>query len=231
MKAIIKKTVGLVAATLLMTGCVSDAKSSSKVEVKKAVSEESLGLRKTDLYTEDSTVADKTQYSTAQATKSTKIKRAFQDAPPMIPHDTTGMLPIKIGDNQCTGCHMPNIAEGMGATPIPVSHFTDFRPRGKVVNGQFVLPTDVMKNEVSIKKHSELQHARFNCSQCHAPQSQGALVVENTFEPVYTSKDGASKSSWSGSKLTEALNTVGDKSFVTQDDLANKNSPAGSMGH
>jgi hypothetical protein len=56
------------------------------------------------------------------------------------------------------------------------------------------------------------------------------LAVENTFEPVFTSKDGADKSSWNGGKLTEALDTVGKNSFVTKDDLANKNSKAGSLG-
>lgn len=227
-----KITIGLVTAALLMVGCVGGegAKTSPKTAVAKTVTEESLGLRKTDIYTEDATIADKTEYRTAQATTSTKIQRAFQDAPPMIPHDTIGMLPIKAEDNRCISCHMPEIAGAMGATPIPVSHFTDFRPRAKLVNGEVVIPTNNYKNEVSIKQENKLQNARFNCSACHAPQSQGNLAVENTFEPVFTSKDGASKSSWSGNKLTEALDTVGDQSFVTQDDLANKNSPAGSLG-
>ncbi|MGE4419649.1 MAG: nitrate reductase cytochrome c-type subunit [Sulfurimonas sp.] len=230
MKTMIKILVGLVTATLLLTGCGSDgAKSSSSPAVAQQISEESLGLRKTDLYTEDSTIAEKTEYRTSQATRSSKIKRAFQDAPPMIPHDTIGMLPIKVEDNRCVSCHMPDIAGAMGATPIPVSHFTDFRPRGKMVNGVFVMSVNDYKNEVSIKEESKLQGARFNCSQCHAPQSQGNLAVENTFEPVFTSKDGANKSSWSGSKLTEALDTVGEESFVTKDDLANKDSKAGSL--
>jgi cytochrome c-type protein NapB len=232
MKTISKITIGF-AATLLMVGCVGEnAKVTPEktVSVAKPVSEEYLGLRKTDLYTEDSTTADKTEYRTAQATTSKKIKRAFQDAPPMIPHDTTGMLPIKTEDNRCISCHMPEIAGSMGATPIPVSHFTDFRPKGKLVNGTFVMPVDNYKNEVAIIQEDKLQHSRFNCSQCHAPQSQGNLAVENTFEPVFTSKDGASRSSWAGSKITEALDTVGDESFITQEDIANKNSPAGTLG-
>ncbi|MDQ1244281.1 MAG: Periplasmic nitrate reductase, electron transfer subunit [Campylobacterota bacterium] len=231
MKTMSKITIGLVAVAMLMVDCAAEAvKSSANNGVSKTVTEESLGLRKTDIYTEDSTISDKTEYRSAQATTSTKIARAFQDAPPMIPHDTTGMLPIKTEDNRCISCHMPEIAGSMGATPIPVSHFTDFRPKGKIVNGKFELPTDVLKNEVAIKKEDKLQNARFNCSACHAPQSQGNLAVENTFEPVFTSKDGANKSNWAGNKITEALNTVGDESFVTQDDLANKNSPAGSLG-
>lgn len=232
MKAIGKITIGLVTAALLMVGCVSEsAKSTPQKVVDKTVTEESLGLRKTDIYSEDATVASKTEYRSAQATTSTKIQRAFQDAPPMIPHDTVGMLPIKSEDNRCVTCHMPEIAGAMGATPIPVSHFTDFRPRAKLVNNEVVIPVDPYKNETQIVKKSELQNARFNCTQCHAPQSQGNLLVENTFEAVYTSKDGASKSSWDESQYTKSLNTViGGPSFVTEGDLANKNSKAGSLG-
>ena len=229
-----KITIGLVAAALLMVGCVGEAAKapSNKVVCDTSISEESLGLRKTDLYTEDSTVASKTEYRTAQATSSAKIKRAFQDAPPMIPHDTTGMLPIKVGDNRCISCHMPDMAGAMGATPIPVSHFTNFRPHNKVVAGEFVKAVDNYKNEVSIHQENKLQGARFNCSQCHAPQSQGNLVVENTFQPVYTSKDGANRSSWNGEKFTDSLDTViGGKNYVTPEDVANKNSAAGSLNH
>ncbi len=231
MKAMGKITIGLATAALLIVGCATDGvKSAQKEVIKPSISEESLGLRKTDLYTESTTVGDKTAYGTAQATTSTRIKRAFQDAPPMIPHDTNGMLPIKTGDNSCTGCHMPAVAPAMGATPIPVSHFTDFRPRAKIVNGVAVDTVNNYKNETKIVKGDNLQHARFNCSACHAPQSQGKLVVENTFEPVFTTKDGANKSAWNESEYTKSLNTVGSASFVTEGDLANKNSKAGALG-
>ncbi len=227
MKAMGKITIGLAAAALLSISC---SVASAKEVAKPVVSEESLGLRKTTLYSEDNTVADKTAYSTAQATTSTRIKRAFQDAPPMVPHDTEGMLPIKAGDNSCVGCHMPEVAPAMGATPIPVSHFTDFRPKHKLVNGEFQKVVDNYKNEVAIQKKDTLQNARYNCSQCHAPQSQGKLLVENTFEPLFTSKDGADKSTWDESKYTDALGTViGGPSFVTEDDLANKDSKAGHL--
>ena len=233
MKAMSKITIGLVAAALLMVGCTGEsAKTSSKPQVAQVVTEASLGLRKTDLYTEDSTIASKTEYRKAQAMNSSKIKRAFQDAPPMIPHDTTGMLPIKIDDNRCVSCHMPDMASGVGATPIPVSHFTDFRPKHKVVNGTFKKVVDNYKNEVAIVQYDKLQGSRFNCSLCHAPQSQGNLAVENTFEASFTTKDGASRSSWAGHAMTDSLDTViGGDNFVTGDDIANANSAAGSLDH
>ncbi|MCW8953332.1 MAG: nitrate reductase cytochrome c-type subunit [Sulfurimonas sp.] len=233
MKTMSKITIGLVAAALLMVGCTGEsAKTSPKAQVVTAVSEASLGLRKTDLYTEDSTTASKTEYRTSQPMGSAKIKRAFQDAPPMIPHDTTGMLPIKTEDNRCVSCHMPEMAGGMGATPIPVSHFTDFRPKHKVVNGTFQKAVDNYKNEVSIVQYDVLQGSRFNCTLCHAPQSQGNLAVENTFEPTFTTDDGATNSSWAGRRLTDSLDTVkGAPNYVTPEDVANANSAAGSLDH
>ena len=196
---------------LFLSGC-NDAAPSTKVEktepvAKPIISEESLGLRKVDLYSEDSVKPEETKYSKEYAGSGYKINRAFQDAPPMIPHDVEGMLPITINNNQCTSCHMPEVASSMGATAIPESHFMDFRPKHKYDGEKFKKSIDNMKNEITIQETSQLAGARFNCSQCHAPQSEGQLV-ENTFTPEYTHKDGAEKSSWSGSKLTEGLDTL-----------------------
>ncbi|EDZ62456.1 periplasmic nitrate reductase, small subunit, cytochrome c-type protein [Sulfurimonas gotlandica GD1] len=234
MKTMSKITIGLVAAALLIVGCGDSGKAapSANAKVAPTITEASLGLRKTDLYSEDTTTGDKTQYSTSAAGSGKMIQRAFQDAPPMIPHDTDGMLPIKIGDNQCTGCHMPEVASSMGATSIPVSHFTNFRPKHKYDGQEFTKSIDNMKNEVAIKESTHLQGARFNCTQCHAPQSQGALAVENTFEATYTRPDGANKSGWSGKALTDQLDTVkGEGGKVSAADIANANSPSGSLGH
>jgi cytochrome c-type protein NapB len=218
MKLISKVTVGLFTATLLFVGCGNDAKPSTQDVVKPTISEESLGLRKTNLYVEGAeTVGDKTNYSTAPASSSTNIKRAFQDAPPMIPHDTEGMLPITINDNQCTSCHMPEVAKSMGATALPSSHFTNFRPATAIRNdGQMTKNGKAIDNtsyenmkDISIKSTGDkLSGARFNCTLCHAPQSGDDLAVQNTFEPDYTKQDGASASSWSGTKLMEGLDTV-----------------------
>ena len=216
MKTMSKITIGLIAATLLFVGC-GDTGTAGSNGVGKTVSEESLGLRKTDLYSEKSeTEGDAAKYNKAAAGTSQKIKRAFQDAPPMVPHDVEGMLPITIKDNQCTGCHMPEIAPSVGATAIPSSHFTNFRAATAIAadgriskNGVATTNTSEasMKN-ISIKKQAKLVGARYNCSQCHAPQSGKDLAVGNTFEADFTSKDGASKSSWNGTKLMEGIDTI-----------------------
>ena len=230
MKMINKITLSLAVSTsIFLSGCM-DSTEAAKPEVAKAtITEASLGLRKTDLYSEDTTVASQTNYGKGQAMGGYMIKRAFQDAPPMIPHDVEGMLPITINNNQCTSCHMPDVAVSMNATPLPSSHFTDFRPKHSFDGKMFAKASDNMKNEMAIEKTDKLQGARFNCTQCHAPQSTGDLVVENTFEAVFSDKDGATKSSWSGTRLTDDLNTLGDNSAITTDDLKNANSAAGHL--
>lgn len=216
MKILTKLTIGLATATILFTGCNDSATPAKNEVVKPTISETSLGLRKDSLFVEDQTVKPReTSYSKTYAGSGHKIKRAFQDAPPMIPHDTTGMLPITKDNNQCIGCHMPDVASSMGATPIPPSHFMDFRPKTTIAkDGELEKDGHVIKNtsseklaNVSIKKINKLYGGRFNCSQCHAPQSDTPLAVENKFQPVYVAPDGTSRSSWNGSKLMDGIDT------------------------
>ena len=139
-----------------------------------------------------------------------KIDRAYQNAPPMIPHDVEGMLNITRDNNACIGCHDAAVAESMGATPIPKSHYIDFRPKHKLEGEKFVKSTDNMKNEVSIKPIDTISNARFNCNACHAPQSTGDIAVENTFKPDFTREDGQHKSTWH-EVLTDDLDTLKKK--------------------
>jgi len=216
MKLINKITLGLVTATFLFVGCNENATPVKAEVVKPTISEDSLGLRKSTLYNED-LKPHGTKYSENYTGSGYKIERAFQDAPPMIPHDVTDLIPIKIGDNQCLNCHMPEMASAMGATPIPPSHFTNFRPATTLAadgeiekNGRIIKNTSSQElKNVSIKptKNGKLYGGRYNCTQCHAPQDTGVLAVPNTFEADFTEKDGASKSTWNGTKLMEGIDT------------------------
>jgi len=202
---------------------------------KKVVTEEVLGLRKTNIYSEkDDTAGMKTEYGSDAPGTSKRLERAFQDAPPMIPHSVEGLLPITRNNNQCIGCHMPEVASSVGATAIPKSHYTDFRPKHSIVNGVFKKSIDNYKNETSISKPKDkLVQARFNCSQCHAPQSRGDLAVSNTFEGGFTDKkNGKGASTWY-EHMEDNLATVGKDSYVTDADIANKHSDAGHLdeGH
>lgn len=166
---------------------------------KSSVSEEALGLRKTDLYGEDDTTGVKTDYKREAPGSGIKFERAFVNAPPMIPHDIEGMLPITINDNQCVGCHMPEVASSMGATPIPGSHFTSYRPKTVLKDGEVVKEGKVVGKDIRnvsdiltvAHKQDDLNKGRYNCSQCHAPQSKTDTAVANTFTPDF--KDGKGK--------------------------------------
>lgn len=216
MKIISKISLSLVLASSLFLATVNAEE--VKADGVKSVTEASLGLRTTDLYSEETeTHGAETKYSDAVAGTSKKIARAFQDAPPMIPHSVEGLVPITITNNACVGCHMPAVAEAVKATPIPKSHLMDFRPKtaigedGRITkNGTSVDNTSNDKrSNISIveNKEEKLTGARFNCTQCHASQSD-AEAPKNTFEAVFSDKDGATKSGWIGSRMTDDLDTL-----------------------
>jgi len=178
-------------ATLLAVGLLSV----SAFAADKAISEEQLSYRNTNLYSEDKTVPPEVKFDAPAPGQSKKFERSYENAPPLIPHSVDGLLPITRKNNQCLGCHMPDVAKGVGATPIPKSHFTDFRPKatlkdGKVIKAGKVLGQD-LKNTSDIKiakfKHLKtLNMARFNCSQCHVPQANAKPLVKNNFKPEFT---------------------------------------------
>jgi len=180
---------------------------------KKVVTESTLGLRKGNLYTENTEeLPVKTDYSRPAPGTSTKFERAYVNAPPMIPHSVDGLLPITKDNNQCLGCHMPDVAKSMGATPIPPSHFTNYRPTTEFKDGELVKEgkTVGMNGELGnvgdiklakVKKLDHLYQGRFNCSQCHAPQAKVDTDVANTFKP-----DGLTDKLKAHSTLADAMN-------------------------
>jgi len=181
---------------------------------KKVVSEEVLGLRKTNLYKEDSeTVGVKADYSRPAPGQATRFERAYVNAPPMIPHSVEGLLPITQNNNQCLGCHMPEVAKGVGATPIPASHFTNYRPTTVYKNGELIKEGKTVgtkgkignTSDIKIAKAKKLDHlyqGRFNCSQCHAPQAKIDPIVGNTFKPDF----GEGNELKAHSSLADAMN-------------------------
>jgi nitrate reductase (cytochrome), electron transfer subunit len=162
----------------------------------KTIDDDSIGLRKVELLSEDKAAPSETKYGTSAPMSGYKIERAYQNAPPMIPHDVEGLLEITPDNNACIGCHEAAVAPSMNATPIPPSHYTNFRPKDKLEGDNFIKGADNMKNETSIKRMEVISSARFNCTACHAPQSTGELAVENTFKPTFTRKDGKTHSTW-----------------------------------
>jgi cytochrome c-type protein NapB len=109
---------------------------------------------------------------------------------------------------------MPDVAKSVGATPIPPSHFTDFRPTTVMKNGQEVkggkvvgLAKGDLGNVGDIKlakpkKLKTLYAGRYNCSQCHVPQANLKTPVDNTFKADF-SKNAAAKTK---SNLIDVMN-------------------------
>jgi len=224
MKILTKITIGLAAASLLLVGCngantQTSTQAKKDVVVKPTAKTNAMGrgyIKDVDLLNDDA-VPPAVAYHSAAPGTAKKIARAYQDAPPMIPHSVEGLLPITKNNNACLGCHMPDVAKAMGATPIPISHFTNFRPKTIVEGTEIIKNGHVIKNgssetlaNVSIKvnkKENKLYPGRYNCSQCHAPQATNELVDDNHFKPVYTAPDGEHKSSWNQSKWLKDINT------------------------
>lgn len=157
-----------------------------------SISEKAMGLRKTDLYSEETTHGDKADYDRPAPGSSTKFERAFKDAPPMIPHSVEGLLPITKMNNQCLGCHLPEVAPSVGSTPIPATHFTNYRPETHMEDGKVLKEGTALSesNTADVKiaktrKTDTLYQGRFNCTQCHAPQAKMKTSVANTFRPDY----------------------------------------------
>lgn len=185
-----KLTLSLFAAALVATISFAETK---------IIKDESIGLRKDNLYTEDKVAGDQTNYKADPAGTSTKFQRAYENAPPMIPHDVEGMFNISSDNNQCTACHDPAVAQSMGATPIPKSHYTSFREAVELSkdgnlqrDGKTVANSSDVKTVV--KPLETMSNARFNCSACHAPQSDSANVPKNNFSPEFRSTDLNGKS-------------------------------------
>ncbi|PSM52063.1 periplasmic nitrate reductase NapAB, small subunit, periplasmic diheme cytochrome c550 protein [Campylobacter blaseri] len=145
------------------------------------INDESIGLRKVSLMDENKVKIEDINYSAQPPGMSTRFDRSFENAPPMIPHDLDGLLPITTELNMCTTCHMPEFAKDVGSTSVPKSHLVDLRT-GKDDKGM-------------------LDGSRYNCVQCHAPQANTEPLVKNKFHPNF--RDEKSKTS---SNLIDILN-------------------------
>lgn len=166
--------------------------------VSSTMSEEEIGLRKTNLYSEETVVADTTDYTQPAPGESKVYERAFENAPPMISHDVEGMLPITMSNNSCLGCHDPAVAAAVNATAVPASHLASFRPKTQMVGSNILKDGKAVNNTADVlttmHKQETVSHERYNCSLCHAPQSNNEPLVENEFQPEFRTANGSKQS-------------------------------------
>ena len=82
----------------VLIGCATD------------ISDNEISIRKQSLFEETNILPDKGEYADSSPGESKTIARAFENSPPLIPHDITDMLPITTDENMCVQCHMPDAA-------------------------------------------------------------------------------------------------------------------------
>lgn len=124
-----------------------------------------MGLSKTSVFEVPTPVVY--HYSAVPPGQSRLLPRAYLGAPPQVPHDIADFLPITRENNLCIACHnQPDLwgkkPEAGSPTPMPPSHYTDLRNAPGQVTDHLI-------------------NARYNCNQCHVPQTDAPPLVENTF--------------------------------------------------
>ena len=181
---------GLACAVLVFSGYVEakeEQKSSSSVQTQKveqknkSKSSDSKEAKDLNILRSANDVMDEEEVKLADinwtkpaAGEAQRYERSFENAPPLIPHDLEGLIPITADNNMCVSCHMPEVAKDVGATPIPKSHLYSIRSK-KDLEGK-------------------LSDDRFNCTTCHVPQANVEAKFKNNFKPEYRDANSTSRS-------------------------------------
>lgn len=155
------------------------------------IDEDQLGFIDADLNSDETNFKMKASFNEDKPEVGITIERAFENAPPMIPHTTAGFFPIKMDNNICLSCHMPDKVEESGAREISKTHFQSWRPQLVLVDGKYVNPED---KEVFVEDMTKLNNAYFSCSQCHVPQADVTIDIENLFTVEFRETFGIKES-------------------------------------
>lgn len=119
-----------------------------------------LGLSKTSVF--DAPAPPATETNVSDPGDRPAVPASFPQQPPAIPHGIRDFLPITRGDNECIECHAVDEKVEGEPTPIPPSHYTDFRNA----------PGSRQENIVG---------ARYVCVTCHVSPGGNPPLVDNTF--------------------------------------------------
>lgn len=95
------------------------------------------------------------------------LPTAFDDAPPAIPHSIAESGLVTLKSNKCLKCHDDQELWGQEKdadepSAMPESHYVDFRREPGAVKPKVI-------------------GSRYFCLQCHVPQAEVDLLVENSF--------------------------------------------------
>ncbi len=180
-----KLLVSLTVVVSLIAGC-------SNHKDDKWVDDENINMSDELLLSDESALTDMPEYSKVRSGESEVFQRSFENAPPLIPHRVGGFLPIKVDDNKCLRCHMPDKAPEFKATPLPKTHFTSYRPA--VIEEDGTYRVDATEGEVVEQDLDHFSGAFFNCTQCHVPQANVTIEIPNVFDPDYRTNADKSQS-------------------------------------
>jgi nitrate reductase (cytochrome), electron transfer subunit len=87
--------------------------------------------------------------------------RNYPEQPPLIPHSTEG-YEVSIHANKCLSCHARSRVRESQAPMVSITHFSDR-------DGQFL---------------ASISPRRYFCTQCHVPQHNVRVPVENDFVDI-----------------------------------------------
>lgn len=147
----------------LATGCRSAAPTSTAAPTpSEPVTDAEIGLAKGSVFDVPTPPAVKANESNPGELP--VLPRPYVIAPPRVPHAVSDFLPITQKQNACLDCHAVQEKKQGDPTPIPPSHYTDYRNAPDRVGGQ-------------------VAGARYVCVSCHAARTNAPDLVENRFRP------------------------------------------------
>jgi cytochrome c-type protein NapB len=100
---------------------------------------------------------------TPEMNTSEREARNYPEQPPLIPHSTEG-YEVSIRANKCLSCHARSRTRESQAPMVSITHFSDR-------DGQFL---------------ASISPRRYFCTQCHVPQHNVKVPVENDFVDIDT---------------------------------------------
>jgi len=155
---------------------LSEAPATNEAAAPASAADEGSGIRKSDPAVSGSEELPAPVSNAPAPGSAERLPRAYENAPPQIPHSIEGLVPITLGNNACFSCHLPGVAENVGATPLPPTHI------------QMDLFTESEGKKVPVDP------ARYNCTQCHVPQADVQPPVANEFQPEFRNPELKNKS-------------------------------------
>jgi len=126
----------------------------------KKISDTELGLSKTSVF--DSPAPDIDRVNVSDPGDDPSVPANFPDQPPVVPHGVGQFLPITQTENQCMDCHVVEEKVEGEPTPIPRSHYVDFRNTPRAVEDKMV-------------------GARYVCVSCHVAPGDNKPLVGNSY--------------------------------------------------